>query len=152
MTLMKRALTLLGCSTALLLLANCTIGTPQARIDRNYSLFESLPAKHQALVSQGRIAKGMSKSGVFLALGDPSRKSEGFRNDAMFERWDYARLQPHYYNSFSTYFGYGFGRHRGNYHGLGFSPTIEYVPYRSASVIFRREVVDSWERLDPQRY
>ncbi|NIP95295.1 MAG: hypothetical protein GWO24_18355, partial [Akkermansiaceae bacterium] len=65
---------------------------PQTRIDRNFGLYESLPAKHQKLVSEGRIAKGMSKPAVFLALGNPSRKVEGYQDDAGYERWDYTRL------------------------------------------------------------
>lgn len=149
-----RTLALLTSALGTLLLANCTIGTPQSRIDQNPSLYESLPSKHRELISKGRIAKGMSKSAVFLALGDPNRKTEGFRDDAAFERWDYTRLQPQYYNSFHSYhgFGHGHGRRGRHFHGYGFSPTIEYVPYRSASVLFRKGSVDSWERLDPLQF
>ena len=148
---MKRILMTLAAGAATLLLANCTVGTPQARIEGNYALYESLPEKHRELVSQGRIDKGMSKSAVYLALGDPSRKVRGFRDDAHFERWDYTRLQPRYYHSFHSFYGSGWGCGRG-YHGYGFAPTVEYVPYRSSSVIFKRDVVDSWERLGPSAY
>lgn len=154
----KRFLSILAAGAATLSLASCTVSTPQARIDRNYTLFESLPAKHQALVSQGRIAEGMSKGAVYLALGDPGRKSQGSRDGAAFERWDYVRLQPRYYSTFSAGFGYGHGywgphgRHGHDYYGFGFSPTVEYVPYRSGTVLFRRGVVDSWERLGPYPY
>jgi hypothetical protein len=151
---LKHIFTSFATAMGALLLANCTMGTPQSRIDGNYSLYESLPAKHQELVSQGKIAKGMSKSAVFLALGNPSRKSEGFRDDTHFERWNYTRLQPRYYNSFQTIYGHGSSRrgHGRHYHGFAFAPTIEYAPYRSASVLFLRKVVDSWERLEPPRY
>lgn len=140
------------------------MSTPQTRIERNMSLYESLPPKHRELVSQGRIDKGMSTSAVYLALGNPSRKTRGFRDDKSFERWDYTRLQPRYYNSFYSYFGhgyghgygyghrYGYGRYGGRYHGFGFAPTVHYVPYRSASVLFHRGAVDSWEQLEPYRH
>lgn len=150
---LQRIFTLLAGASSALLLSNCTVGTPQSRIEANHSLYESIPAKHQALVSQGKIAKGMSKSAVFLALGDPSRKTEGFRDNTKFERWDYSRLQPIYTSSFHSFYGHGYGRYgRGRYHGFGFAPTIQYAPYRSASVIFHRDVVDSWEKLGPHRY
>jgi outer membrane protein assembly factor BamE (lipoprotein component of BamABCDE complex) len=150
---MKRTLTILAASLALLVLANCTASTPQTRIDRNYSLYESLPPKHQELVHQGRITKGMSKSAVFLALGDPSRKTEGYRDNDHFERWDYTRLEPRYYNTFYTSFGFGtYGHRHSDYYGYGFAPTVEYVPYRSITVLFRSGVVDSWERLSGGGY
>ncbi len=149
---MKRALTALSAASTALLLSNCTPGTPQTRIDRNYTLYEALPAKHRTLVGQGQIAKGMSKSAVYLALGNPGRKSEGFRDNARYERWDYTRMRPVYYNSFHTFFGHGWGRRGYSYSGIGFAPTIEYIPYRSSSVLFRRGVVDSWERLGPPYY
>lgn len=151
---MKRFLTLALSAAAVLLLPNCTPSTPQTRIDRNYSLYESLPPRHQELVSQGRIEKGMSKQGVYLAFGQPSRKSEGFRDGASFERWDYTGLRPYYYNSVHGYFGRGWGHHRYDhyYHGFAFAPTVEYVPYRSSTVLFRRGVVDAWERFSPPAY
>ena len=82
---MKRLLSALAACAAALLASSCMTATPQIRIDRNYSLYESLSPKHQELVQQGRIAKGMSKSAVYLALGDPSRKVRGYRNDRDFD-------------------------------------------------------------------
>jgi outer membrane protein assembly factor BamE (lipoprotein component of BamABCDE complex) len=152
----QRFLAIITTGAAVLTLANCTVSTPQARIDRNPGLFESLPANHQELARQGRLTKGMSKPAVYLALGNPSRKSEGFHDNAPFERWDYTRLQPRYYNNFYASFGYGhYGYHNRcghSYSGYGFSPVVEYIPYRSSTVLFRRGVVDSWERLGPPPY
>ena len=149
---MKCALSCFAACAVAVLATSCTMSTPQARIERNVSLYDSLPPKHRELVSQGRIAKGMSTSAVYLALGEPSRKTRGFRENQSFERWDYTRMQPHYYNSFYSYFGRGYGRYGGRYSGFGFAPTIEYVPYRSASVLFHGGAVDSWEQLEPYRY
>lgn len=149
---MTRILLLLAASALALLSTSCVISSPQTRIDRDYSLYQSLPPKHQELVQRGEIAEGMSKSAVYLAWGNPSRKVQGHRDDADFERWDYTRLQPHYYNRFYTHFGHGYGRRGRYYHSYGFAPSIEYVPYRSASVKFRSGTVESWERLGPYRY
>ncbi len=150
MTTFLRTLTLLATATGCLATVSCTLGTPQARINRNPSLYDSLPDNHRELVNQGRIAKGMSQSAVHLALGPPNRKIQGFRDDASFERWDYTRLQPHFHHSFHTYHGYGLGRHGIRYHGFGFAPSIGYLPSRSASVTFRDSRVESWELLDPR--
>ena len=147
MTAPLRTLALLAASAGCLGILSCTQGTPQSRIDRNASLYDSLPGKQRELVSRGRIAKGMSQSAVYLALGPPSRKIHGFREDAPFERWDYTRLQPHFHHSLRSY--QGFSRHGGRYHGFGFFPSIGYLPYRSASVTFRKNVVESWEHLEP---
>lgn len=150
MTTFLRTLILLAAATGCLATLSCTLGTPQARIDRNTSLYDSLPGSHRELAGQGRIAKGMSQSAVYFALGPPNRKIQGFRDDASFERWDYTRLQPHFHHSFHSY--QGLSSHGGHYHGFGFFPAVGYLPYRSASVIFRKEVVDSWERLDPGHF
>jgi len=145
-----RTLSALAASIGCLGILSCTQGTPQARIDRNASLYESLSGKHQELVSQGRIAKGMSQSAVHLALGPPSRRIQGFREDASFERWEYTRLQPHFHHTLQSY--QALSSYGGPYHGFGFSPVVGYLPYRSTSVTFRKKVVDSWERLSPEHF
>ena len=150
MTTFLRTLALLATATGCLATVSCTLGTPQARINRNPSLYDSLPDNHRELVNQGRIAEGMSQSAVHLALGPPNRKIQGFRDDASFERWDYTRLQPHFHHSFHSY--QGLSSYGDRYHGFGFFPAVGYLPYRSASVTFRKKVVDSWERLDPEHF
>ena len=145
-----RILIFLTVATGSLATLSCMVATPQWRIERNASLYESLPDNHRDLAGRGRITKGMSQSAVYLALGTPSRKVRGFRNNTSFERWDYTRLQPHFHHSFHTYHGYGLGRHGIRYHGFGFAPSIGYLPSRSASVTFRDSRVESWELLDPR--
>lgn len=148
---LKRPTLALLLAAGTLVLANCTVNTPQARIAEHQGLYDSLPAKHQELVNQGRIDKGMSTAAVFLAWGNPKRKSEGYRHGATYKRWDYTRLQPVAHHSFFSYWGSGYGRHRHRYRysGFGYSPSVEYVPYRSATVWFKKGVVDSWERVSP---
>jgi len=137
---------------------SCATHTPQSRIAENPSLYTKLPAKHQEKVSVGDIQRGMSKSAVYLALGNPDRKSIGETNKGNFERWDYVRLVPVHRNRFHGGFGYGrgfrghrgFGSHRGfrgrGFHHGGFGTGIDYVPRRSASVYFRNDKVERWDR------
>lgn len=93
---------------AVLLLSSCAIQSPQARIERNPEIYKALTAKQKELVSQGQIAKGMPKPGVFLAMGHPERRGRGFKDGRDYERWDFASLRPVYTTSF--YGGYGYGR------------------------------------------
>ncbi|NNC88183.1 MAG: hypothetical protein HKN82_06950 [Akkermansiaceae bacterium] len=144
-------LALLG--LAVLLAASCAPVTPAQRIVENPQMFAALSPRHQELVRSGRIGKGMPKDGVFLAWGRPDRRADGFRDGSAFERWDFTALRPVYYQGISGYYGHGWGRrgHRHGYYGLGYSPTVEYVPYRVSSVWFRKDLVDSWERFNSYR-
>ena len=60
-----------------LALSSCATNTVARRVDRNAGKFSSLSPEQQSLVEQGRIAKGMSRDGVFLALGKPDRVNYG---------------------------------------------------------------------------
>lgn len=145
MTLSHRLL-LLPLAGLSLLLCSCAVDTPKTRIERNPGAYQSLSTRHQDLVERGRIEKGMPKKGVLLALGTPDGKAEGFRNGTDYERWTYNSLRPVYNQHF--YGSYSFGGHgyHGRGYGLGFGPSIEYIPTRSATVWFRGDKVDSWDR------
>lgn len=136
-------------------LCSCATQTPQTRIANNPAAYAALSAEHQDLVSRGLIAKGMPKSGVLLALGNPDRQSHGFRDGTNYERWDYARLQPVYTGAFfGTYYGGygGCGYYPGGY-GVTYAPAVQYVPQRDASVWFRKERVHAWDKVSaPYRY
>ena len=143
-----KLLSLLAIAALAALATSCAPSTPQSRIAANPSLYEALPAKHQELASQGRVTKGMSKEAVFLAWGRPARKGEGSRNGRSFERWDYARYRAVHYNRFYGFSGYGWcGRH----YGYGWVPAVDFVPYRSGTILFHDSRVDSWERVGPYR-
>jgi hypothetical protein len=125
---------------------SCAPATPEARIANNPALFDSLPAKHQELVRQGEISRGMSSAAVTLAWGNPSRRYSGMQNGSSTERWDYTGSQPVY----SSQFGYGYGGYShgyGHYNSFGYSPEITYIPYRRATVLFKNQRVDSWEKM-----
>lgn len=130
-------------------LASCVPSTPQARIDRNPQAFAALGKKHQELVKQGHIARGMSPDAVRLAWGDPAQRFEGSKNSRVTERWDYSGSRPVYTTNFYGAYGYGYspyGYGRYSSFGYGLTPEVAYVPYRIASVWFINNRVDSWER------
>lgn len=130
---------------ASVILCGCVAQTPQTRIQNNPALFQTLSKPHQELAQQGKIAKGMPSAGVFLALGNPSRRSEGHRNGKDFQRWDYTSLQPVIHHNFHFGYGRGYHRYRHHRHHFGVGHSIDYLPYRSRSVWFTGDRVDSWE-------
>ena len=132
-----------------LLAVSCAPSTPQSRIEAQPAKFAALSRKDKALVEQGKIDRGMSQDAVWLAWGAPSRVLENSKDGKPGERWDYTRTEPVYTTSAFAPYGYGWGGPRGYYPYYGFAvfPEVAYVPYRSASVWFVRDRVDSWERV-----
>lgn len=145
---------LLLSAAASLVFASCATQTPQDRIQANPGRFTGLPARHQELVRQGQIDRGMSQDAVWLAWGRPDRVYEGTAEGVATARWDYAGLQAVSTIGFYGGYGYGhgypgaypYGRGRYGYPYYGITPQVNYVPYRSATVFFKRGKVDSWER------
>jgi hypothetical protein len=131
-------------------LCSCASQNPQTRIQNSRPLYDALSKDHQELVAQGQIAEGMSPSAVYLALGNPDRKSNGRKNGRTFERWDYTSLQPVMVNNFH-YGDWGGGRRHHGWSGYGIGQSIEYIPYRSSSVWFLNNKVDSWEFIGNRR-
>lgn len=141
---MQKLLWALGAALAL---ASC-VSTPAARIEQRPHLFESLSSRHQELVRQGKIDRGMSKDAVWLAWGSPDRKYDGLTTGKYTERWDYISSEP----TFTTSLGFGYTRFggypfRGYGYGLNMGPELVYVPYRSGTVVFANQKVDTWERI-----
>ncbi len=145
--------TLLLLSIPLCVLLSSCSSTPTQRIEKNPAIYADLSPSHQKLVSEGKITKGMTKPAVFLAMGRPDQKIAGNTDGKDFERWDYNVLTPTYHTGFSSYYGHGFG-HRGGFrrrgfrggsrYGIGFHPSLSYVPRRGASVGFTTGKVSSW--------
>jgi hypothetical protein len=135
--------------------ASCVPATPAARIERHPEMFAALPAKHQEMVRQGVIAKGMNPDGVYLAWGAPSLRIDTYKDGKASERWDYTGSYPVYGSSFygGYYGGYGYRRHypyRGAYYppyAIGWGPSVSYIPYCRSRVWFANQKVDGWERL-----
>jgi len=146
---MKRFLHLCACTLLTVLVVSCATAR-ERRIANNPQIYQKLTTSDQVLVQQGRIREGMTKEGVFLSYGRPDSVATGRQKGSSVEQWTYTSTQPVYTNSFGMGMGYGrFGGYRGYGYGCGsgyygawdpfwtMSPTVVYVPFKSASVTFR---------------
>jgi hypothetical protein len=79
---------------AALILTSCS--TPQTRISDRPDLYQSLSHKDQALVSQGQIRIGMSRTAVWLAWGSPDRRIVGNMGGGPTETWLYIYYATYY--------------------------------------------------------
>ena len=97
----------LGLATAAIVLTSCS--TPQTRISENPDLYQSLSHRDQALVTQGQIRIGMSKTAVWLAWGTTDRKIIGNMGSGPTETWIYTYYASYpyypYYAPWDIYFG-----------------------------------------------
>lgn len=78
------ALTLTSCST------------PQTRISERPDFYQSLSHRDQALVNQGQIRIGMSRTAVWLAWGSPDRRIVGNMGGGPTETWLYINYATYY--------------------------------------------------------
>lgn len=99
----------------LAVLAGCA--TPEARIQKNPGLFESLAASDQQAIKEGRAALGFTPEMVKLALGDPDRVSTKTDASGVSEVWRYTTYESE--GGVYLYRGY---YHRHYYHGDPFFP------------------------------
>ena len=138
------------CALAALAISSC-VHPLEKRIANNLKIYQSLSASDQLLVHQGRIREGMTKEGVFLAMGRADQVAFGVQKGSRIEKWNYLGIQPVYTNSFGMGWGGGMGNRGwgGGYFGPGcgyggaWEPlwnggsNVIYVPYKAASVSFR---------------
>jgi hypothetical protein len=82
--------------TGTLILNSCS--TPQTRISEHPDLYQSLSHRDQALVSQGQIRIGMSRTAVRLAWGTTDQKIIGNMGGGPTETWVYV-----YYATYPYY-------------------------------------------------
>jgi hypothetical protein len=87
-------------ATGALILTSCS--TPQTRISEHPNLYQSLSPRDRALVGNGQIRTGMSRTAVWLAWGSPDRKIVGNMGAGRRETWAYI-----YYVTYPYYPGYG---------------------------------------------
>jgi hypothetical protein len=95
-----------GLATAAIVLTSCS--TPQTRISERPDFYQSLSPRDQALVSQGQIRIGMSRTAVWLAWGTADRKIMGNMGGGPTETWIYTYYASYpypYYGPWDIYFG-----------------------------------------------
>src|SRR5438093_7031065 len=90
----------LGLAAGALILTSCS--TPQTRISDHPNLYQSLSARDQTLVSDGRICTGMSRNAVWLAWGSPDRKILAKTHRRATETWIYVGYMTY------PYYPYGY--------------------------------------------
>ncbi|TLD70704.1 hypothetical protein FEM03_10350 [Phragmitibacter flavus] len=145
---MKKNIVYLLPALCALLLASC-VSPIAKRIEHNPQIYNDLPESQKRLVATGQISEGMSKQAVFLAWGNPNRKSGGSRQGTKTERWSYAGYDA--VHSTSLGYGYGYG---GGYHGYGhpyyhdigiyYQPTVTYLPFERKWAEFTNSRVSAW--------
>ncbi|MEP6936921.1 MAG: hypothetical protein ABI871_02520 [Chthoniobacterales bacterium] len=90
-----------------LFLSGCS--TTETRISGHPEIYQSLSARDQALVSQGRIREGMRENAVWLAWGGPDQRLAGRSHGQSAETWLYT----------TSYASPGYGGYGGGYGGYG---------------------------------
>jgi len=132
---------LLLCAAALVL-ASCG-GSIEYRVSRYPEKFARLSSEHQSLVRQGRIKEGMNKDAVYLAWGTPGSVRMGSEGGKAFESWRFVGHYPVWSDTLVVGHGHGY---YGGYTYTEIVPTVGYVPYNAAEVVFKDERVSRWER------
>src|SRR5262247_2591753 len=85
---------MLAVAAGILILASCS--TPETRISDRPDLYQSLSHRDQALVTQGQIRIGMSRTAVWLAWGSPDQKIVGNMGSGTTETWLYIYYATYY--------------------------------------------------------
>ena len=120
------ALVLSGCSTI------------DSRIQSNPAAFDQLSPKDRALVSQGKIAPGMSQQAVYIAWGQPQQKAIGVVGKAATETWVYTLSTAVYGGPY----GYGYG---GLGYGSGFAGPVGFYGRRGGRRYYGAFVNPYWD-------
>jgi hypothetical protein len=135
----------LAIATGALSLTSCS--TPQTRISEHPDLYQSLSHRDQALVNQGQIRIGMSRTAVWLAWGSPDRRIVGNMGGGPTETWLYIYYATYYPPDGAWgpwgYFGDPF------YDPFYYS-YIPSIPYPAKVVTFARGRVASYQYVASQ--
>jgi hypothetical protein len=129
---MKRGF-FLGASTLVLAtgaLIPTSCSTPQTRISDHPDLYQSLSSRDRALVNQGQIRTGMSRTAVWLAWGSPDRKIVGNTQGRATETWIYISYMTY------PYYPYGYP-YNDLYDPFYYADVAPAIPYPSRVVTFR---------------
>lgn len=117
--------------------------TRQQRIAADPAAFNALPATQQVLVEQGRLALGMSKEAVRLALGEPATVMAGQgRSGREIELWVFQGRRQVYVHPTGLGLGYDYYFRHGTWAAA--RGGVAHVPYVRTTVEFTDGEVSSW--------
>ena len=131
-----------------LLLTSCS--TIESRISENPEIYRNLSSRDQALVNQGQIRYGMSRTAVWLAWGSPDFKVIGNMRGHSTETWIYVHYATYPFYPYYGPYGPGFG-----FFGDPFYDPFYYslippsIPYPYKTVTFSNGRVVSFQYLVP---
>ena len=131
-----------------LVLTSCS--TIESRISENPEIYRNLSSRDQALVNQGQIRYGMSRTAVWLAWGSPDSKVIGNMRGHSTETWIYVHYATYPYYPYYGPYGPGFG-----FFGDPFYDPFYYslippsIPYPYKTVTFSNGRVVSFQYLVP---
>ena len=131
----------LAVAAGALVLTSCS--TPQTRISEHPDLYQSVSHRDQALVNQGQIRIGMSRTAVWLAWGTTDRKIMGNMGAGPTETWIYTYYASYpyypYYAPWDIYFGAPL------YDPFSYSWFPQSIPYPGKVVTFANGRVASFQ-------
>lgn len=125
----------------MLILTSCS--TPETRISEHPDLYQSLSHRDQALVSQGQIRIGMSRTAVWLAWGATDRKIMGNMGGGPTETWIYTYYASYPYYPYYAPLDYYFGAPL--YDPFCYSWFPQSIPYPGKVVTFANGRVASFQ-------
>lgn len=128
---------------ALLLVLGCS--TPAKRIEERQELFDGYSTSVQENIRAGRVTTRMTEDAVWMALGDPNRKSVESTDAGDVLIWLYTRSQP----GFSVGVGGGGGSYGSSRVGGGVGvgrgaerDELALVHFQDGVVIFVRQATE----------
>jgi hypothetical protein len=136
----------LALATGVLILTSCS--TPQTRISEHPDLYQTLSHRDQALVGQGQVRIGMSRSAVWLAWGSPDRKIVGNMGGGPTETWIYTYYASYPYYPYYPPLDYYFGAPL--YDPFCYSWFPQSIPYPGKVVTFAHGRVASFRYVTPR--
>lgn len=126
------------------ILASCAAPVTR-RIERNPEIYAKLSEKHKQNVQLGKVEEGMTKEGVFLSWGPPSRVAKGTSSGKPLEKWVYTGERPVWRQEYGMGWG-GWGRGSCGFYDPYFygGPVVDYIPFDAAHVDFVDGRVTAW--------
>jgi hypothetical protein len=137
-----------GIALSAMVLTSCS--TIESRISENPEIYRNLTSRDRALVNQGKIRYGMSRTAVWLAWGSPDSKIIGNMRGHSTETWVYVHYATYPYYPDCGSYGPGFGFFGDPFYDPFYYSVISpSIPYPYKTVTFSNGRVMSFQYLVP---